>query len=81
VCPWTRDKIHAKDCDDCEEREGKIDLVRRELWLEGDLSDEQRERLAEIADRCPVHRTLESGAKVRTEIRPEGGSEKAAGTG
>ena len=44
------------------------DLFTRRLLLEGDLSDEQRQRLAEIADRCPVHRTLEGGAAIATEL-------------
>ena len=63
------DKVHAEDCADCEASEGKIDEFRRTLELEGDLSDEQRQRLLEIADRCPVHRTLHGEVKVRTSLR------------
>lgn len=59
-------KIHAKDCEDCESADGKIDEFRREVTLEGDMTDEQRERLLEIADRCPVHRTLHGEVKVRS---------------
>lgn len=60
------EKIHARDCEDCETREGRIDQLTREISLRGDLSDEQRTRLLEIADKCPVHRTLESEVKIRT---------------
>jgi putative redox protein len=59
-------KIHAKDCEDCETREGKIDQIERAITLEGALDAEQRKRLLEIADKCPVHRTLESEIKIRT---------------
>jgi putative redox protein len=62
----THDKIHAVDCENCETREGKIDRIERVVMLEGDLSTEQRARLMEIADKCPVHRTLHSEIDVRT---------------
>jgi putative redox protein len=61
-------KIHAKDCEDCESVDGRIDQFERELILEGDLTDAQRQRLLEIADRCPVHRTLHAEVKVRTAL-------------
>jgi uncharacterized OsmC-like protein/alpha/beta superfamily hydrolase len=61
-------KIHAKDCEDCESAEGRIDQFERELSLAGALTDEQRKRMLEIADRCPVHRTLHSEVKVRTAL-------------
>lgn len=63
------EKIHAKDCEDCQSSDGKVDVIERELELEGDLSADQRQRLLEIADRCPVHRTLHSEIKVRTRLR------------
>lgn len=59
-------KIHAEDCADCETKSGRLDRIERELHLRGDLSDEQRARLLEIADKCPVHRTLESEVLVET---------------
>jgi uncharacterized OsmC-like protein/alpha/beta superfamily hydrolase len=62
-------KVHAKDCEDCRTKEGKIDRIERILELEGDLSDQQRERLVEIADRCPVSRTLETETKIETRYR------------
>lgn len=53
-------KIHAEDCAECETRSGKIDNIDREIEITGDLDRESRERLLEIADKCPVHRTLHS---------------------
>lgn len=64
----THRKIHARDCSDCETREGKVDEITREIELEGDLTDAQRQRLLEIANRCPVHRTLTSEIKVRSQL-------------
>lgn len=64
----THDKIYAKDCADCEKKEGKLDQFTRELTLEGDLSPEQRQRLLEIADKCPVHNTLESTSHIVTRL-------------
>ena len=69
VVRLSHNKIHAKDCSDCETTEGKIDKIDRELELIGDLNEEQRERLLEIADRCPVHKTLHGEIKVKTELR------------
>lgn len=63
------DKIHAGDCADCETNEGKIDRIDRVLDLEGDLDGEQRSRLLEIADKCPVHRTLHSEVKIVSTLR------------
>jgi putative redox protein len=59
-------KIHAQDCEECETKEGKIDRIERALTLTGDLNDDQRARLIEIADKCPVHRTLDSEVSIRT---------------
>ena len=60
------DKIHATDCEECETKEGKIDRIDREIKLEGELSDEQRAKLFEIADKCPVHRTLHGEISIKT---------------
>jgi len=57
-------KIHAKDCGDCETKEGRIDRITRDIEVAGPLDDAQRARLLEIADRCPVHRTLHSEVNV-----------------
>jgi uncharacterized OsmC-like protein len=64
----SRDRIHARDCEDCETREGRLDEITREITIEGDLDETQRQRLLEIADRCPVHRTLTTEVKVRTRL-------------
>ena len=61
-------KIHEKDCENCENSNAKIDLIEREIELFGDLTDEQKARLLEIADRCPVHRTLHNEIKVNTVL-------------
>ncbi len=59
-------KVHAADCADCESKVGQITEIEREIRLEGDLSDAQRKLLMEIADKCPVHRTLTSEIRIRT---------------
>lgn len=61
-------KVHAKDCERCDTKEGKLDRFDREVDLIGDLDDDQRERLLEIASRCPVHRTLHSEVLVHTVL-------------
>lgn len=66
----SHEKVHAEDCADCETKVGKVDEIKRQLTIEGDLTDKQRQRLLEIADKCPVHRTLESEVKIRTELSP-----------
>jgi putative redox protein len=63
-------KIHAADCATCETQEELVDLIERELEISGELDPAQRARLAEIADRCPVHRTLHNTIEVRTSVRP-----------
>ena len=59
-------KIHAKDCDDCETKEGRIDRIEMEIHIDGGLSDEQRAKLMEIAEKCPVHQTLTSEINIKT---------------
>ncbi len=65
-------KVHARDCEECtdEERKGSghIDRLERVISVDGELSEELRGKLAEIAGKCPVHRTLETGAKVVTRV-------------
>ena len=61
------DKIHAEDCSSCETREGRIDTIAREVTMEGPLDPDQRRRLLEIADKCPVHRTLHSEVVIETK--------------
>ena len=62
------DQVHATDCAECETREGKIDRIERVLTLEGNLDEAQRARLLEIANKCPVHRTLHSEVWVPTKL-------------
>jgi putative redox protein len=62
-------KIHAKDCEECETQKGKVDQIERKIIITGDLDDEQRTRLFEIADKCPVHRTLTSEINIVTHRR------------
>jgi len=62
------DRIHAADCADCEARDGKIELFEREIVVTGDLNADQRADLLRIADKCPVHRTLEAEAVIRTRL-------------
>lgn len=62
-------KIHAEDCAECETRSGRLDEFERELQLEGALDDEQRQRLLEIADKCPVHETLHSEVRIVTRLK------------
>jgi putative redox protein len=61
-------KIHCEDCADADNPRSRIDHFSKELVLEGELDDRQRRRLLEIADRCPVHRTLHSDVKVTTTL-------------
>ncbi len=65
----THDKVHAEDCADCETRDAKVDVIEREIELAGDLDEAQRARLVEIAEKCPVHRTLHSEIKIRTRAK------------
>lgn len=59
-------KIHAKDCDDCETKDGRIDRIEMEIHLDGSLTDEQRAKLMEVAGKCPVHQTLTSEINIKT---------------
>jgi putative redox protein len=63
------DKIHAADCAECETREGKVDSFAREVELTGPLDATQRTRLLEIADKCPVHRTLHAEIEIKTKLK------------
>ncbi len=61
-------KIHASDCAECDTKEGMLDQIDRVIAMDGGLDDEQRKKLMEIADKCPVHRTLTS--EIRIVTRP-----------
>ena len=62
----THERIHAQDCDSCTKDEGKVDQFTRRITLQGNLSDDEKKRLYEIADLCPVHKTLENEIKIVT---------------
>lgn len=65
----THQKIYAKDCADCvTEGSAKVDEIISEIHFEGDLTEEQIDRLGEISDRCPVHRTLTTETVIRTTV-------------
>ena len=68
VARVTHERVHGEDSENCETREPRVDRFARELTLRGELTDEQRERLKEIAERCPVHRTLDAGVFVETTL-------------
>ncbi len=62
------EKVHVTDCEDCDKDANKIDRITRIITIKGDLCDDQRARLLEIADRCPVHRTLENNPVIETKL-------------
>ena len=68
TCDVTHRRIHADDCEDCETKAGKVDELSRSIGIEGELEDGVRERMLEIADRCPVHRTLEGEIRIRSQL-------------
>jgi putative redox protein len=64
-------RIHARDCENCETDVGMIDQIERDIELVGDLDFHQRARLLEIADKCPIHRTLTSEIVIRSRLLSE----------
>jgi uncharacterized OsmC-like protein/fermentation-respiration switch protein FrsA (DUF1100 family) len=73
-------RIHAEDEEQLEDGDARLDRLERELTLTGPLDDEQRARLLEIADRCPVHRTLDAGVRIETELSGTPGSDGRSDT-
>ena len=61
-------RIHAEDCADCETKEGMLDRIERDIELTGTLTEDQRGKLLEISNRCPVHRTLASEIDIKTRL-------------
>lgn len=61
-------KVHAKDCEDCNDKNAMLDRIEREIELTGDLTLEQRARMLEIANKCPVHKTLTSKIKIDSKL-------------
>jgi putative redox protein len=65
-------RIHSEDCATCDTKEGMLDQIDCEISLIGDLSESQRQRLMEIADHCPVHRTLLGEIQIRMSLSAPG---------
>ena len=61
-------RIHADDCAECETAQGMLDRIESEITIAGELTEQQRVRLLEIANKCPVHRTLTSEINIRTTL-------------
>lgn len=61
-------RIHAADCADCETKEGMLDRIERDVQFIGALTDQQRAKLLEISNKCPVHRTLSSEVDIQTRL-------------
>ncbi len=66
----SHDRIHAEDCEECETREGFLDEIRKEIRLTGPLHEDQRQRLLEIARRCPVNLTLQREVRIVDALVP-----------
>lgn len=62
------DRIYAKDCAECENSNSRVDHINRQIELQGELTEDQRKKLLEIANKCPVHRTLTSKILITTEL-------------
>jgi putative redox protein len=65
-------KVHAQDCADCEDEDGHLDRIQRRIRLRGRLDPVQVARLAEIARRCPIHKTLIAGVRVADDVALSG---------
>jgi uncharacterized OsmC-like protein len=74
----THSRIHAADCADCEQKDGYLDHVEKEILLRGPLSAEQVDRLGEIAEKCPVNRTLHQAIHTSQTVRAAGGPSDGA---
>ena len=69
ISVWlSHERVHAEDCAECEEKDAKLDRIQRVIRFEGDLDEEQRQKLLDIANKCPVHRTLTSQIRVVTKV-------------
>jgi len=62
----SQERVHSKDCNDCESTQGFVHVIQKKVKLSGNLDDKQRARLMEIADRCPVNKTLLNEIKIKT---------------
>jgi putative redox protein len=74
------DRLHSRDCADCETKEGWLDAIEKEIVVAGDLAPEQVERLGEIAHKCPVNQTLLREVRITQTVRRAGsGNQPASG--
>ena len=64
----SHDRVHARDCEDCEQDQGIVERITVRIHFEGDLDSAQRERLAYIATRCPMRKTLAAGPHITDEV-------------
>ena len=64
------EKVYAADCEDFEKPGSKIDMISRKIELRGELDDKQRKRLMEIADKCPVHKSLSREIRIQSTLKP-----------
>jgi uncharacterized OsmC-like protein len=67
-----QERVHADDCENCEQNDVRVDRIRKRLTLHGPLDETQRQRLMEIAESCPVNRTLTGEIKMEIELVPAG---------
>lgn len=65
----SHDKIHADDCEHCETETGKVDQIKAEITISGDLTDDERQKIFEIAERCPVHKTITGEILIKAELK------------
>lgn len=63
----SQERVHSRDCQDCESKEGFVHIIEKEIKLVGNLDDTQRARLIEISDKCPVNKTLSNEVKIKTK--------------
>ena len=66
----SQERLHGEDCAGCDERDVRMDRISKRLWLRGPLDETQRQRLLEIAERCPVNRTLTGELQMEIELAP-----------
>lgn len=68
VVNLSHSKIHAKDCENCETEKGLVDHIQTEIKITGDLTEEERQRIFAIAEKCPVHRTITSEIIITSHL-------------
>jgi putative redox protein len=61
-------RIHAEDCNDCHKQEGTVDVIDKIIKLEGNLTEQERTKLMEIADKCPVHKSLKNEIVIHSKL-------------